>query len=68
MAAHRGGDADRVPMSELRKYRRHLARELDNASLYRDLAGGAEGEHREILLELAAAETCLLYTSPSPRD
>lgn len=57
MAAHRSGDADRVPMSELRKYRRHLARELDNASLYRDLAGGAEGEHREILLELAAAET-----------
>ncbi len=43
-------------ISDLRRYRRHLARELDNASLYRDLAGGAQGEHREVLLELAAAE------------
>lgn len=42
--------------SELRRYRRHLARELDNASLYRDLAGHTNGEHRQVLLELAAAE------------
>ncbi len=39
-----------------RRYRRHLARELDNVSLYRNLAETAEGEHREVLLELAAAE------------
>lgn len=39
-----------------RRYRRHLARELDNVALYRGLADGATGEHREVLLELAAAE------------
>ncbi|MGI9022816.1 MAG: VIT1/CCC1 transporter family protein [Acidimicrobiales bacterium] len=43
-------------ISDLRRYRRHMTRELDNASLYRALAGSAEGEHREVLLELAAAE------------
>jgi VIT1/CCC1 family predicted Fe2+/Mn2+ transporter len=40
----------------LRRYRRHLNRELDNVSLYRDLAASAEGEYREVLLALAAAE------------
>ncbi len=43
-------------MTELRRYRRHLARELDNVSLYRGLAEGAEGEYREVLLALASAE------------
>jgi VIT1/CCC1 family predicted Fe2+/Mn2+ transporter len=43
-------------VSEHRRYRRHLARELDNVALYRDLADSADGEHREILLGLAAAE------------
>lgn len=43
-------------MTELRRYRRHLARELDNVSLYRGLAEQAEGEYREVLLALAAAE------------
>lgn len=43
-------------MTELRRFRRHLARELDNVSLYRGLAEGAEGEYREVLLALAAAE------------
>ncbi|MDQ6909253.1 MAG: VIT1/CCC1 family protein [Actinomycetota bacterium] len=43
-------------MTELRRYRRHLARELDNVSLYRGLADSAEGEYREVLLALAAAE------------
>lgn len=42
--------------AELRRYRRHLARELDNVSIYRDLADVATGEHREILLQLAEAE------------
>jgi len=46
----------RTRHSDPRRYRRHLARELDNVSLYRDLAETAEGEHREVLLELAAAE------------
>jgi len=46
----------RLRLSDLRRYRRHLARELDNVSLYRDLADSAQGEHREVLLELAAAE------------
>lgn len=42
--------------ADLRRYRRHLAKELDNVALYRDLARSAEGEHREVLLELAKAE------------
>lgn len=44
----------RVP--DHRRYRRYLDRELDNVALYRSLAAGSEGEHREVLLELAAAE------------
>jgi VIT1/CCC1 family predicted Fe2+/Mn2+ transporter len=43
-------------VTELRRYRRHLARELDNVSLYRGLAEHAEGEYREVLLALATAE------------
>jgi VIT1/CCC1 family predicted Fe2+/Mn2+ transporter len=39
-----------------RRYRRYVEREFDNVLLYRRLAGEAEGEHREVLLELAAAE------------
>ena len=39
-----------------RRYRRHLERELDNVALYRSLAEESDGEHREVLLELAAAE------------
>ncbi|MGH9040388.1 MAG: VIT1/CCC1 transporter family protein, partial [Acidimicrobiia bacterium] len=39
-----------------RRYRRYLGREFDNVLLYRRLAEEAEGEHREVLLELAAAE------------
>lgn len=42
--------------SDLGRYRRYLALEFDNAVLYRRLAALAEGEHREVLLELAAAE------------
>jgi VIT1/CCC1 family predicted Fe2+/Mn2+ transporter len=39
-----------------RRYRRHVAHEFDNVILYRRLAEQAEGDHREVLLELAAAE------------
>ncbi|HEY3239237.1 MAG TPA: hypothetical protein VGL92_06735, partial [Acidimicrobiia bacterium] len=38
------------------RYRRYLDREFDNAVLYRRLAEGSDGEHREMLLQLAAAE------------
>lgn len=38
------------------RYRRYLDREFDNVVLYRRLAEAAEGEHREVLRELAAAE------------
>ena len=41
---------------DVRRYRRYVAQEFDNAVLYRRLADTAEGEHREVLLELAAAE------------
>lgn len=46
----------RLRVPDHRRYRRHLDRELDNVALYRSLAAGSEGEHREVLLELAAAE------------
>lgn len=39
-----------------RRYRRYVEHEFDNVLLYRRLAEAAEGEHREVLLELAAAE------------
>jgi VIT1/CCC1 family predicted Fe2+/Mn2+ transporter len=38
------------------RYRRYLDQEFDNVVLYRRLAEEAEGEHRNVLLELAAAE------------
>jgi VIT1/CCC1 family predicted Fe2+/Mn2+ transporter len=44
------------PHSDVRRYRRYVAQELDNVVLYRQLAETAEGEHRVVLLELAAAE------------
>ena len=40
----------------LRKWRRFLADERAEASVYRDLAGRRTGEDREILLALADAE------------
>lgn len=42
--------------SARRRYRHHLAEELDGAAVYRALAEGTEGERRDILLGLAAAE------------
>lgn len=42
--------------SEKRRYRRHMADELDGAAVYRALAERADGERREILLGLADAE------------
>jgi VIT1/CCC1 family predicted Fe2+/Mn2+ transporter len=41
----------------LRKWRRYLADERAEASVYRDLAGRRSGEEREILLALADAES-----------
>jgi VIT1/CCC1 family predicted Fe2+/Mn2+ transporter len=38
------------------RYRRYVEQEFDNVHLYRRLAEQADGEHREVLLELAAAE------------
>jgi vacuolar iron transporter family protein len=45
-----------APGPDAGRYRRYLAQELDNAVLYRRLAEKAGGEHRDVLLELAAAE------------
>ena len=42
--------------SELRKWRRRLADEREEAKVYRDLAARRSGEERDILLGLAAAE------------
>ncbi|PPH35265.1 rubrerythrin family protein [Rathayibacter sp. AY1E3] len=41
---------------QVRRWRRYLADELAEASVYRDLAGRRSGEEREILLALAVAE------------
>ena len=38
------------------RYRRYVQREFENVHLYRRLAEGADPEHRDVLLELAAAE------------
>ncbi len=47
----------RTPTSaELRRWRKYLADERAEASVYRDLAGRREGEERDILLALAEAE------------
>jgi VIT1/CCC1 family predicted Fe2+/Mn2+ transporter len=45
-----------APEPDAGRYRRYLAQEFDNVVLYRRLAEEAEGEHRDVLLELAAAE------------
>jgi vacuolar iron transporter family protein len=42
--------------SKTRQFREHWADEMDGAAMYRALAERAEGEQREIFLELAAAE------------
>src|SRR6266487_3004900 len=42
--------------SDADRFRAHWADEIDAAATYRALAERAEGERREILLELAAAE------------
>lgn len=42
--------------AELRRWRQHLADEIAEAAVYRDLAGRRAGEEREILLALAEAE------------
>ena len=42
--------------ADLRRWRRHLADELSEAAVYRDLARHRSGEEREILLALAEAE------------
>jgi vacuolar iron transporter family protein len=44
----------RAPNPE--RYRRYVEQEFDNVHLYRRLAEQSDGEHREVLLELAAAE------------
>lgn len=41
---------------DVRRYRRYVDQEFENVVLYRRLAQDAEPEHREVLLELAAAE------------
>jgi len=47
----------RPPGSSIRRWRRYLANERAEATVYRDLAGRRTGEEREILLALAEAET-----------
>lgn len=42
--------------ADVRRWRRHLADELAEAAVYRDLAERVDGEEREILLALAEAE------------
>ncbi|HEX6382534.1 MAG TPA: VIT1/CCC1 transporter family protein [Acidimicrobiia bacterium] len=46
----------RRPQSDPRRYQRYVEREFENVHLYRQLAEGADREHRDVLLELAAAE------------
>jgi VIT1/CCC1 family predicted Fe2+/Mn2+ transporter len=50
------GVNDAPSQSDLRRWRRHLANERAEAAVYRDLAHRYEGEEREILLAIAAAE------------
>lgn len=42
--------------SDVRRWRRYLAAERAEASVYRDLANRRQGDEREILLEIAGAE------------
>lgn len=51
-----GLKARRRPHPDPRRYQRYVEREFENVHLYRRLAEGAEKEHRDVLLELAAAE------------
>ncbi|MGH9002542.1 MAG: VIT1/CCC1 transporter family protein [Acidimicrobiia bacterium] len=44
------------PQPDPRRYRRYVEQEFDNVLLYRRLADESEGEHRQVLLDLAAAE------------
>jgi hypothetical protein len=46
----------RRPEPDPRRYQRYVEREFENVHLYRRLAEGADKEHRDVLLELAAAE------------
>src|SRR6478735_11302932 len=49
--------AARTPTpSDIKRWRRYLADERAEASVYRDLASRRQGEEREILLALAEAE------------
>ena len=48
--------ADGPGPEELRRWRRHLANELAEAAVYRDLALKHEGEERAIRAAIAAAE------------
>lgn len=50
------GVNDAPSQSDLRRWRRHLANERAEAAVYRDLAQRYDGEEREILLAIAAAE------------
>lgn len=52
----RSAEPSALSRSELRRYRGHLADELEQAALYRALAARATGEQHEVLLQLAAAE------------
>src|ERR1700682_3257224 len=53
-----GGPASSEPArrspADLRRWRRHLADEVAEAAVYRDLAGRRTGDERDILLALAA--------------
>jgi VIT1/CCC1 family predicted Fe2+/Mn2+ transporter len=46
----------RRPQPNPRRYQRYVEREFENVHLYRRLAEGADKEHRDVLLEMAAAE------------
>ena len=51
------GSFDASSEANVRRWRRHLADERAEAAIYRDLAQRREGEARDILLALAAAES-----------
>jgi VIT1/CCC1 family predicted Fe2+/Mn2+ transporter len=55
-ASMSGPDASTPDDRSLRRWRRHLADEREEAAVYRNLAARRDGEEREILLELADAE------------
>lgn len=49
-------ESGRPTEADLRRWRRHLANERAEAAVYRDLADKHDGEEREILAAIAAAE------------